>query len=136
MLDIRFIRENSEAVQANARNKGYNIDISELLTLDEKRRELQSAADVLRQKRNDNVSAAKGSRPTPEAIAEGKAIKEELSGIESSLNEIVVTFTTLLKKVPNMAASDVPIGLTEDENVVAKTIGEPRKFGLYASEPC
>ena len=128
MLDIRFIRENTEAVQANARNKGYYIDISELLTLDEKRRELQSAADVLRQKRNDNVSAAKGSRPTPEAIAEGKAIKEELSGIESNLNEIVVSFTTLLKKVPNMATSDVPIGLTEDENVVAKTIGEPKKF--------
>lgn len=129
MLDIRYIRENAEAVQANARNKGYDdIDINQLLSLDEKRRELQSNVDSLRQRRNDNVAAAKGSKPTDEQIAEGKKIKEELAVIESELGEVSIEYTDLLKRVPNIATSDVPIGLTEDENIVAKTVGEPTKF--------
>ena len=128
MLDIRFIRENAEAVQTNARNKGYDVDITTLLKLDSERRDLQAQADELRAKRNDKVSQAKGVRPTDELIAEGKAIKGQLVGIESRFKEADESFTTLLKKVPNMADSDVPIGATEEENVVTKTVGDITKF--------
>ena len=128
MLDIRFIRENAEAVQQNARNKGYDINVENLLQLDEKKRDLQMRVDELRQRRNENTAAANGSRPTPEQILEGKSIKEELANIEPQLNDINVEFTTLLKKIPNMSAGDVPIGMSEDDNLVSKTIGEPRQF--------
>lgn len=50
MLDIRFIRENAEAVQASARNKGYTVSIEELLRRDDDRRELQQRVDELRTK--------------------------------------------------------------------------------------
>jgi seryl-tRNA synthetase len=128
MLDIRFIRENSEAVQNNARNKGYDVDISALIKLDSERRELQNQADGLRQKRNDNVSQTKGVKPTDELIAEGKAIKEQLMGIESRLDDINTSFMVLLKQVPNMAFNDVPVGKGEDGNVVVKTVGDVPKF--------
>jgi len=128
MLDIKFIRDNAEAVQNNARNKGYKVDISALLVLDANRRELSIKVDELRQKRNEIVLQTNGGRPTDEQIAEGKLIKDQLSEIEPRLRDIDVNFTTLLKKVPNMAMSDVPIGLTEDENVVVKTVGEIPKF--------
>ena len=124
MLDIRFIRENTEAVQQNTRNKGYDVDINILLKLDSERRDLQIQVDDLRQKRNGIATQTKGVRPSDELIAEGKAIKDKLAEIEPKLNDIDTNFITLLKKVPNMAASDVPIGLTEDDNVVAKTVGE------------
>lgn len=132
MLDINFIRQNPSAVQENAINKGYDVSISQLLDLDSKRRELQTAADELRAKRNDNVDKIKGGKPTDELIKEGKAIKSELSGIESELKVVDDQYVTLLKKVPNMAASDVPVGLSEDENVVVKTVGEPTKFDFDA----
>jgi len=128
MLDIRFIRDNADLVQTNAKNKGYTIDISILLKLDDSRRDLQSKADELRQKRNSNVAQTKGVRPTDELIAEGKVVKEQLAVIESQLKEVEEKFLDLLKKVPNMALADVPIGLTEDENIVSKTVGDIPKF--------
>ncbi|HUC96733.1 MAG TPA: serine--tRNA ligase [Candidatus Saccharimonadales bacterium] len=128
MLDIRFIRENAEAVQTNARNKGYDVDITTLLKLDSERRGLQIQVDELRAKRNGKVSQTKGVRPSDKVIAEGKAIKQQLVGIESQLKEADESFITLLKKVPNMADSDVPVGTTEEENVVTKTVGDITKF--------
>lgn len=128
MLDIRFIRDNAAAVEINAHNKGYDIDISSLIKLDDERRDLQTQVDDLREKRNEIAASSKGARPTPEQIAEGKAIKDQLLVIEPQLKTVNDSYLELLKKVPNMAASDVPVGLTEDENVVTKTIGEPTKF--------
>ena len=128
MLDIRFIRENAAAVAENARAKGYEVNIDELLRVDGRRRELQTRADELREKRNNISSQMKGARPTEELIAEGKAVKDQLGGVEDELRQVDGEFTNLLKKVPNMALADVPYGETEDENVVAKRVGEPKAF--------
>lgn len=132
MLDIRFIRENAERVQENARLKGYDVNIEELLRLDQAKRQLQQQTDELREKRNEISSRMKGERPSDELIAEGKALKDQLSELEVGFKEADVAFTDLLKRVPNMALTDVPVGLSEDENVVAKTVGEP---GGYDFEP-
>jgi len=132
MLDIRFIRENAERVQENARLKGYDVNIEELLRLDQAKRQLQQQADELREKRNEISSRMKGERPSDELIAEGKALKDQLNELEVGLKEADTAFTNLLKKVPNMALADVPVGLSEDENVIAKTVGEP---GVYDFEP-
>ncbi len=128
MLDIRFIRENAEAVQQNAINKGYKVDVSQLLKLDEERRNLQVQVDDLRQRRNANIAATKGVRPSDEQIAEGKSIKDQLTVIEPRLKEVDENYTTIIKQVPNMALADVPVGLTEDENQVDKVVGEVTKF--------
>lgn len=128
MLDIRFIRENAAKVQENAKRKGYDVSIDELLRWDKTKRQLQQLADELREKRNAVSSQMKGGKPSDDLIAEGKAIKEQLSEVETNLKEADETFIRLLKLVPNMAASDVPIGATEDENVVSKVVGEKPQF--------
>lgn len=128
MLDIRYIRENAQAVQENARRKGYDVNVEEVLRWDKTKRQLQQQADELRNRRNDISSRMKGGKPTDDLIAEGKEIKEQLAEVETSLKEADENFMALLKKVPNMALADVPVGVTEDENVVAKKVGEPTKF--------
>jgi seryl-tRNA synthetase len=128
MLDIRYIRENAAAVAENARRKGYDVNIDTLLEFDASKRSLQQRADELREKRNDISSQMKGGRPSDELIAEGKTIKEELAGVEAELKQVDDDFMALYKKVPNMALPDVPVGASEDENVVAKKVGEPRVF--------
>ena len=132
MLDIRFIRDNAEAVQENASRKNYSVDIAKLLTLDDQRRELSSRADELRERRNANAAKMKGAQGKPDqaVIDEGKAIKIELAELEESLGLVEHDVLTLQKKVPNMAASDVPVGASEDENVIAKVVGEPTKFNF------
>jgi seryl-tRNA synthetase len=128
MLDIRFVRENPEAVQKNAADKGYDVDVAETLRLDAHKRSLQTKVEELREKRNSIASQMKGGRPSDELIAQGKAIKDELNVLESELRDADEAFLKLFKKIPNMAASDVPFGATEDENIVAKTVGDTTTF--------
>lgn len=128
MLDIKFIRDNAELVQENARHKNYDVNIAELLKLDNDRRELSQRVDTLRERRNAIAASMKGGKPEQSAIDEGKQIKVELSEQEGYLTSLEAEVLALHKKVPNMASEDVPIGATEDENVVAKTVGEPTHF--------
>jgi len=128
MLDIRFIRENAEAVQENARRKNYNVDIARLITLDDQRRELSVRADELRERRNANAAKMKGGKPEQSLIDEGKAIKTELAELEDSFGLLEEDVLKLQKAVPNMALEDVPVGASEDENIVAKVVGEPTTF--------
>jgi seryl-tRNA synthetase len=130
MLDIRFIRDNADLVQENARNKGYDVDITHLLELDSARRDLNQKVEELREQRNTIASKMQGGRPSDDVIAEGKAVKEQLGAIEGELKETDESFTTLLKKIPNIAATDVPIGLSENDNIVSKTTGEPTQFSF------
>lgn len=128
MLDIRYIRENADAVQKNATDKGYTVDIQELLGYDTTRRDLNLKVEELREKRNTIASKMQGGRPSEEIIAEGKAVKQQISDLETQLKDVDNSFTTLIKKIPNMAAADVPYSLSEDDNVVAKVVGEPTRF--------
>ena len=128
MLDIKFIRENADSVQENARRKNYDVNIAELLKLDGERRELSQRVDVLRERRNAIAASMKGGKPEQSAIDEGKQLKVELSEQEGYLTSLEAEVLALHKKVPNMASADVPVGATEDENVVSKTVGEPTTF--------
>ena len=130
MLDIRFIRENAERVQEAAGQKGYQVDIAQLIKLDDKRREALSAAEVLRKERNEISSHMKGGKPSKELVERGKQLKVKLAEVEERLRSLEEEFIQLLKKVPNMPLADVPIGATEDENVVVKTVGTPPVFSF------
>lgn len=132
MLDIRFIRDHAEAVQKNAAQKNYSVDIDQLLQLDGQRRELSARADELRERRNTNAAKMKGvqGKPDQAIIDEGKAIKTELAELEERLGSLEEETLKLQKAVPNMVLEDVPVGATEDENVIAKTVGEPTTFAF------
>jgi seryl-tRNA synthetase len=130
MLDIRFVRDHPEAVQQNAKNKGYDVDIAELLKIDSKRRALNQQADDLREQRNTISEQMKGGKPEPELIEKGKLLKERLGALESELKSVDESYQKVLKAVPNMALQDVPVGSSEDENVVSKTVGEKPQFSF------
>ena len=128
MLDIKFIRENAEAVQQNADNKSVEIDISQILELDKQVRNLSGALDELRAKRNELAAQSKGGKPTPEQIDAGKKLKTDIAEKETELEPVASAFTNLMKQVPNMALDYVPVGHSEDENQVILQWGEIPKF--------
>ncbi len=125
MLDIRFIRENPEAVQKNAEAKGYSLSIADLLVADEQRRRLQQQADELREKRNENAATMKGGKPSQDLIDEGKRIKIELVELEKQLTIADGKLQELMAGVPNMMLDDVPLG-DEEDSVEIKVWGEKR----------
>lgn len=124
MLDIRFIRDNPEKVQANAEAKGYkNLSVPSLLELDESRRQLQQQVDELREKRNVTAAKMKGGKPTQELIDEGKQIKLELAEREEYLKKADEEFLAAINGFPNMTEDDVPVG-GEEDSVDVKQWGE------------
>jgi len=127
MLDIRYIRENAEKVQESTRQKGYDVDITKLLQLDDDRRSLQQRVDELRERRNANAATMKGGKPEQSVIDEGRQIKLELAGQEQDLTDLEAEYTELLQAVPNIITDDVPLG-GEEDSVVVKEFGE-RKTG-------
>lgn len=128
MLDIQFIRDNPALVSEKSAQKGYKVDVGQLLELDGQRKTRMTQIDELRRRRNEQSSQIKDQRPSDEQIAAGRLIKEELSQLEADLKLIDQQFEPLLKAIPNMPLDDVPVGASEDENVVARQVGEPTTF--------
>lgn len=130
MLDINYIRDNRQKVEDAIKNKGYTIDLDEILQLDDARKELSQKTDILRQERNQISSQMKNGQPDQALISRGKEIKQELSSLEEKLSSVESDFLAKLRTVPNVPCDDVPVGLSEDENEVAEVCGEPTKFNF------
>ena len=128
MLDINYIRANRQKVEDAIHNKGYEIDLGKILALDDERKNLSQKIDSLRQERNQISAKMKNGKPDQSLIERGKALKKDLSELETKLGNIEKEYITQLKTVPNVPEDDVPVGLTEDDNEVAEVVGEPRKF--------
>ena len=128
MLDIQFIRDNPELVAEKSRQKGYDVDVQQLLGFDGKKKELLQQVEEKRRLRNEHAASLKQGAPSAENIEKGKALKEELGDLEHQLDAIEEEYQVLLRKVPNMPLDDVPVGASEDENVVAKQVGAKPQF--------
>ncbi len=131
MIDIRLIREETEAVKAACRHKNAGVtaqEVDDLLKLDGERREVLGQLDELRRQRNELASAVKQGKPSAEQIVQGKRLKTQLTQLEETAARIETEYTALLKRLPNLPAADVPVGRTEDDNVVVRTVGEPPRF--------
>ena len=132
MLDMRFVRENTDIVRKSleARNSDYNLD--ELLSLDKERREILTEVETLKKERNE-VSAIIGKN-----AREGKdstELKEEMSKVSSRIKELDIKVTEidekqrlLLLTIPNVLHSSTPFGKDEDENIEVRKWGTPKKF--------
>ena len=130
MLDIRFIREQPDVVQAGARKKHIDVDVRELLEVDEQRRRLLGRVEELKAQRNrmsKEIAALEG-EPRQAAIAAMKEVAAESRGLEGSLRDAQAAYEGLMLRVPNVPADEVPEGETDADNVVVKTWGELPQF--------
>ena len=123
MLDIRFIRENPDRVQDAAVQKGYTVNIAELLSADESRRELQQKLDSLREKRNEIAAQMKGGKPDAALVEQGRSLKVELAELEAQFTSLDEVYMAHMKAVPNIIFDDVPLG-GEEDSVEIKRHGE------------
>ena len=134
MLDIKFVRENPEAVKENIKKKFQDKKlplVDEVIALDEERRLVIAKADTLRANRN-KISKEIGALMSQGKREEGMALKEqvtkdaqeleELAKRETQLNEEV---TKRMMMIPNIIDDSVPIGKDDSENVEVQRYGEP-----------
>jgi seryl-tRNA synthetase len=122
MLDIRFIRENADLVAEKSKQKGYEVDIDKLLSVDESRRKLTAEIEKVRNERNQ-LDQKYGQSPTQDKLKEGKSLKETLAQIEAQLGPVNDEYDKLLREVPNITPDDTPLG-GEENNAEIKKWGD------------
>lgn len=129
MLDVNFIRKNQALVERSTREKGYDVSISELLEIDDQRKDILQEVESLRRKRNEVAAQMKNGKPSDELIAKGKEIKAKLAEIEPKLDEAEARLDSILKRVPNIIFDDVPLG-GEECSIEVSSWGEQRAEGV------
>ena len=135
MLDIKRIRSNPEALREamrKRRNKG--ADVTELLALDEKRRELMQQVEALKAQRNQ-VSAQipkmkKAGEDTSAVMAEMKEVADKIKALDSTLGEMDDALNAMLMGVPNIPHESVPEGADDTANQELRRWGEPTDFAF------
>ena len=124
MLDIKFIRENSELVKQGILNKNAKDTVDDILKFDKQKRELLQQAEELKAVRN-KVSQEVGRlkktcEPADEIIAEMKAVGEKIKSLDDEIRTVDKQLKSLLMWVPNLPHKSVPIGKSEADNVEVK----------------
>ncbi|MCE2755728.1 MAG: serine--tRNA ligase [Ignavibacteriae bacterium] len=134
MLDVKFIRENPDAVKQNVINKNESADIDALLTLDEKRRSLIQEVEVLKSKRNTVseliASLKKNKEDATSHIEEMRAVSDTIKSLDDSLRPIEEQMEDIVLRIPNMVHASVPIGKSAADNVEVRRKGDTIEQGF------
>ena len=134
MLDIKFLRENPEAVKQNIRNKFQDRKlplVDEVIALDQENRDIKKEVEALRADRNKlskqiGALMGQGKREEAEAVkvqvAANAGRVDELTQREKEVEEKI---RKIMMTIPNIIDPSVPIGRDDSENVEVKRFGEP-----------
>ena len=139
MLDMAYIREHADEVKAAMQVLGASdVPIDRILELDAERRRLLTEAEALKAERN-RVSKEIGRMAD---AAEREAQKErmrqvgdQIAALDGQIADVERDLNDLLLVVPNLPDSSVPIGRSESENPVIRTVGAPKQAGDFGFEP-
>jgi seryl-tRNA synthetase len=130
MIDIQILRDKPELVKQKSAEKQVVVDIDKILSLDVEYRNLLQQVESLRAQKNEISSQMKNGKPDQELIEQGKNIKTQLNDLENNLNLADENLSELLRKIPNISMDHVPVGETEEENVIIKTVGQKPEFAF------
>ncbi len=127
MLDLRVIRDRTEEVRANLRNRNVQVDLERLLEADRLVRETIGELEAVRRRRNEIGAKMKGSLPKEERaplVEEGRGLKEKEPRLESRHRELEAERNELQQQVPNLTHPNAPVGADEEDNRVLREHGE------------
>jgi len=136
MIDLRWIRENPDALDAGLRKRAAQPMAAALLDLDTRRRAVQTELQKVQARRNEasrEIGKAKASGDETTAaglMAEVADLKIKLGELEERDRALGTDLDAHLAGLPNMPFDDVPEGADEDANVELRRVGEPRSFNF------
>ncbi len=131
MLDIQFIRNNTDAVKEAVTAKNMTLDVDALLAKDGERIALLQELEELQSLKNDIndlIQQSKTDEERAEIIAKGKEIKVKIDELEPRFSTVKKDFEVLMAQVPNIISPDTPRGKSDIENVEVGKYGEIKQF--------
>ena len=133
MLDIKYLRANFAEIKEKLKYRGEDLtDLGKFEELDTRRRELIGKTEQLKSRRNEVSQQIaimkKEKKDADEVIKEMRAVGDEIKVLDDELREVEAALENLLLSIPNIPHESVPVGDSEDDNVVARTWGDIKEF--------
>jgi len=125
MLDLKFIRENIELVRQAMANRQDTAPLDEILRLDVERRQKVLELEDLRHARKE---AGRERETAKEAVEQGRLLRARIRAMEDEVTSLDKQLEALLLQVPNIPHPTVPVGKSEEDNVVLRSWREAKCF--------
>lgn len=136
MIDLKFVRQNPDAFDHSLTIRGMEKSASLILELDEKHRAELTSMQQFQAERNRLAKEfgmlKRDGKDTADNIKQSENLKQALMDAEANAKEYESTLHDILVCLPNILASDVPLGKDESENVVVRTVGTPKRLSFEA----
>jgi seryl-tRNA synthetase len=138
MLDINLIRTQPDVVRQALKNRCEEMSaLDGILTLDVQRREILKQSEQLRATRNTvskEIGKMRDAASREAKIAEMRGVGDQIAALEPELKQVEAQLDELVMTIPNIPDPRIPVGPTEDYNVVLRTEGEQPHFD-FAVKP-
>ncbi len=128
MLARAFLREHATRLAAALPERYARVDLASYAELESRRRDAVTRLEARRGRRNELTSVKE--KPSPERIAEMKALKEEIRELEEETNAADIRLAEIEASIPNAPDDSVPRGKDETANREERRVGEPRRFSF------
>ena len=132
MLDLNLIRENPDLVRTALKNRQMDASpVDEILRLDERRRALLTQVEALKAERNavsKEIGRSKDAAEREKKIASMREVGDKISALDKEVADVEDELHTVTSAIPNIPDARTPVGASEDENVVLRTIGQLPEF--------
>ncbi len=132
MLDINIIRENPELVRTALKHRQMDSSpVDDILRLDEKRRTLLTQVEGLKAERNivsKEISKLKDAAEREKKIAAMREVGDKIAALDKEVADVEAELTSLTSALPNIPDERTPVGASEEENVVLRTVGQLPEF--------
>ncbi len=125
MLDLKFIRDNTDTVRQALENRRDTAPIDDILRLDRQRRQKIMELEDLRRQRKET---ARDRSMNEDILKEGRGLRNTIHNLEEEVGNLDNEMATALLQVPNIPQADTPVGQGEEDNVIIRTWGKPKNF--------
>ncbi len=131
MLDLQLIRSEPEQVRGALARRHIEPPVQAIIDLDAERRNLLTEVETLKAERNrvsKEIGKMQAGAEKETRIADMRAIGERIEALDARVRSVDDSLTELLSSTPNLPDPSVPDGEGEGDNVVVRTVGEPKAF--------
>lgn len=134
MLDLNLIRETPDLVRTALKNRQMDVSpVDNILRLDEKRRSLLTQVEGLKAERNavsKEIGRTKDAAEREKKIAAMREVGDKITALDKDVAEVEAELHAVTAAIPNIPDERTPIGASEDDNVVLRTVGQLPEFNF------
>ncbi|HXF85717.1 MAG TPA: serine--tRNA ligase [Anaerolineales bacterium] len=132
MLDLNLIREQPDLIRTALKNRQMDPSpVEDILRLDEKRRALLTQVEQLKAERNavsKEIGKMKDAAEREKKIAAMREVGDRIAALDKEVAEVEAELHAIMATMPNIPDERTPVGASEEENVIIRTVGQLPEF--------